>query len=113
MVGILGLLPGALTSARESLDVATATQMANHIAASYSQAAWSTLVDGQTNKHFNDLGENVPQSDPAAVYRAIVDIDDMTDSANLKRVAIRILRNSTANTNSGWAFCYLVPNKGD
>jgi Tfp pilus assembly protein PilV len=106
LTALLGLLPSALTSARHSLDLSTATQLADGLAAEYERTEFSALPGKETWHYFDDLGNELPGADQA-VYRAKVAVTP-SDSANLKMVKITVFRGTEGG--SSRSFCYSIFN---
>jgi len=104
LVALLGLLPVAFQACRDSLDISTAAQVADAVAARL-QANFSSLEQGDFVE-FDDRGDEATSS-AAAVYRAkLLSRDSLSDS--LDRVEVVVSRSNTSA--QGRHFCYLIFN---
>jgi len=109
LVALLGLLPVALQSARDSLDISTALELAEKLSAKFNGVAFTSLstIPSPVIYYYNDIGEEVSASSDAAVYQASVELG-ASESPQLIRVAIsvRLAQGSPAPHE----FCYLILN---
>lgn len=108
-IGIVGLIPTALSGARYSLDQATATQLANRLQEEMTGRNWSQLAPGSQVRYFDDNGTSTANT-TRAVYRADVDIS-ASDSENLRCVQIEVQR--YPGTAASWFFSFYVFNQGE
>jgi len=102
LLGILGLMPTALTGVRESLDIAVATELANEVATGLNGRALSS--PSTFSNYFDDTGNELPSS-MNAVYSVVVAVDD-SESQSLKRAKITVSRGAEGVASK--SFCYLV-----
>lgn len=85
LVALLGLLPVAMKSSRDSLDISTATEVANTVAAELEQGSWSGPA------YFDEEGNATIEAN--AIYHVRVVVDD-SFSLHLKRAKITVYRGS-------------------
>lgn len=102
MVAMLGLMPSAFQATRDSLDITTAGQAADRIAAAIEHQGAAAY--NATSLYLNDLGEETTQT--AAIYHAAIEIST-TSSAHLSRVQITISRGEAPRKRH---FSYLIFN---
>ena len=106
MVALLGLMQVAFGGARSSLDAATASQLADGLAARYGQTNFASLP-AQSNYYFDDVGKEV-ESPSDAIYSASVEQTN-AGTSNLMRVKITVTRGP--NPAGGKKFSFLLFNK--
>jgi len=104
LISLVGLMPTALSSARESLDLATAAQLAAGEAAKLHQIGYANLPSSPTVDFFDDIGAPLDTAD-GAIYR-VDTVVGPSESNSLKRVAITVSRPTNAAFRQ--RFCYLV-----
>ncbi len=107
LVAILGLLPAAVLSARESLNLAASLQLADQLHARLNAAPSASLKTGEPPQtyFFNDLGAELDNTEAdKAIYKASVSLE-AADSDHLVRVAITIRPATGGATRS---FSYLI-----
>lgn len=110
LIALLGLLPTALQSARDSLDISTAVQLADQLSAKLNQADFSSLAPDGSEKlfYFDDTGNELPSRE-GAVYQASEVLEE-SESENLVRAEITMRRITSASMSK--TFCYLIFNNG-
>lgn len=104
LVALLGLLPTAVRSARDSLNAGTALQLADKLSAQLHGGGFSLLKDG--THYFDDRGEELAGPEEA-VYQAEVTLGE-SESANLIRAEIAIF--PAGGHSPLREFCYLILN---
>lgn len=115
-LSLLGLGPLAMSSARSSLDMATAVQLADGLASQFAQTRFSSLPPSDTSKiyYYDELGKDLTATvanDPNAPYSysATVSVSDDV-SSNLKNIKITVTQGKYASGSK--TFCYLLFNQG-
>jgi len=90
LVSLLALMPTAMQSTRDSLNLATALQLADKLAVRLNQADFNSLVPGGTTKlyYFDDLGDELLGPE-RAIYKANTTVA-ASESANLVRASISV-----------------------
>lgn len=113
LISIVGLLPAAMKSTRDSVEIAAATQIANQIVADYAQGGFA--LSGSETYYFDDLGARTNGS--GWLYRADVSLGSvvledggspLTD--NLARLSIEV--SSVRNPGNPHRFAHLLINQG-
>jgi len=104
---IFGLLPVALQSSRNAIDISVATQLADSLAGKLARTQFDQLpaADGTIplTNWFNNSGEEVPKnSDSIYEVRTLV---NESASPNLRRITVTVKRDVSSRT-----FCYLLYN---
>lgn len=106
LVAILGLLPTALLASRESLDIATATQLADTLAGEIQRGEFPGPGGEDPGRYFfDDTGS--PVTEEEAVYLAEVHLL-ASQSDNLLRAKILVTRGGGSSNER--AFSYLIFN---
>ncbi|MFA7233476.1 MAG: hypothetical protein WC076_05120 [Terrimicrobiaceae bacterium] len=109
VVSLLGLVPLAVSSARSSLDMATAVQLADGLASKFSQDEFSSLPVQPINCFFDELGKAVTD-EADATYSASIHFTNNSASSNLKSVKITVTQGKSPIGSK--TFCYLLFNQG-
>lgn len=104
LVSLVGLMPVALSTARESLDMTVAAQLAAGEAARLEQLPYSALPDIPIVSWFDAVGAPLNSRD-GAIYR-LDTILSSSESDSLKRVIIAVSR--SPNPEIRKSFCYLI-----
>lgn len=107
LVAILGMLPMALQTSRESLDISTATRIADGLAADLGRREFSSLAPGAAKEHFFDDQGNELSALADPVYYARVELHE-SESPNLLRTQITIGRGAASASHR--TFPYLLVN---
>jgi len=115
LVAMIGLLPVAMKSTRESIDIAAATQIANQIVATYVQEDFA--LSGSEIIYFDDYGAIYEGNGDGWLYRADVALgtvafeeESQILTENLARLSVEV--SSLRNPQNPHRFSFLLVNDG-
>jgi len=116
LIPLVGMMPVAMNSARDSLEISTTTQIAERLASELGQQRFSSLKD-EGPIYFDDSGQRLPSHSAQAIYEVrvvlgtlVLNSGDPPLTSNLKRASIEI--RSVRHFDEPRKFSYLIFNQG-